>query len=507
MRIARLISQGVFLCLFLFLFIETESKGTDSLTYPARLFLDFDPLLLFTTVLSGHALAKGLLLSLGVLGLTAVLGRVFCGWVCPLGTLNSLAAGLRKWPARPSVRGWFQVKYYVLAFLLGSSLFGMQLVGFFDPLCVLVRSLTLGVYPAFNYAANAAMDAAVSANIHALTLPTEFIYNLLKKSVLAFQQPYFFQGTLVSAIFLLILAANLLERRFWCRYLCPLGALLGLVGRWAPLKRKVVAQDCNHCGLCERNCQGASECMACMNCTSACPKQAISWGLQSGGSAVEAGRRNFLRAGLSGAAAVAMSRATPAFKDTRPHPMLRPPGARPEAEFLSKCVRCGECMKVCTTNGLQPVGLELGLEGLWTPKLVPQQGYCEFNCTLCGQVCPTQAILRLTLEEKQKVKIGTAMFDHNRCLPWAHATPCIVCEEMCPVPDKAIWYETVQVRNRQGQTVEVKQPRVDLEKCIGCGACEAKCPLVDSPAVRVTSIGESRSPKNQILVTGGESPY
>jgi ferredoxin len=171
-------------------------------------------------------------------------------------------------------------------------------------------------------------------------------------------------------------------------------------------------------------------------------------------------------------------------------------------------VKCGECMKVCTTNGLQPAAFQAGLEGLWTPILMAQQGYCEYMCTLCGQVCPTQAIQKLTLEQKQKTKIGTAMFDRSRCLPWAHATPCIVCEEMCPVPDKAIWYETIQSQDRHGNPVELKQPRVDSEKCIGCGACEAKCPLVDLPAIRVTSIGESRSKKNQFLVsTGGYGGY
>jgi len=513
---ARRITQGIFLLVFLFLFIQTESKGADILKTPAKLFLDFDPLLFLATLLSGHTLMKGFLFSLITLAVTALLGRVFCGWVCPLGTLNNLVGALRKWPLKTPTRRWFRVKYLLLVFVAGASLFGMQVVGLFDPLSLLVRSLSLGVYPAANYGVNAAMDAVYRVDARALTASSEPIYNLLKKSVLAFQQPYFLQGSLMTLLLLVILGLNLVERRFWCRYLCPLGALLGLVGRWPFLKRDI-AEGCNDCGVCDKDCQGAaapdkaqgwkaSECLYCMNCDDGCPKKKLSWGFSKKGAEekLDLGRRNVLVAGVSGAAAVAVSRATPAFKETRPNPsLIRPPGALPEPEFLAKCVKCGECMKVCTTNGLQPTAFEAGLEGLWTPMLVPRLGYCEFKCTLCGQVCPTGAIQKLSLEDKQKTRIGTALFDRSRCLPWAQATPCIVCEEMCPVPDKAIWFEIVQSHDRQGNPVELKQPRVDAAKCTGCGACEAKCPIVDQPAVRVTSIGESRSKKNQFLVSSG----
>lgn len=523
-RVRRIV-QGLFLLLFLFLFIQTESKGTDTLKYPAKLFLDLDPLLFLSTLISGHVLVKAMLISLGTLVLTAVLGRVFCGWVCPLGTLNNLVGALKKWPLRTPTRKWFRVKYYILLFVLGGSLFGMQLVGLLDPLSLLVRSLSVGAYPAFNYGVNAGMDVVYKVDAKALTVPSEFFYKLLQKSVLAFQQPYFMQGTLITLIFAAILLLNLVERRFWCRYLCPLGALLGITGRWAFLKRDIT-EGCNDCGVCDKDCQGAaapdqaqgwmaSECLYCMNCDDGCPKKKLSWGFSlkaapgRGEEKLDLGRRKVLVASVSGAAAVAVSRATPAFKETRPNPnLVRPPGACPEPEFLAKCVKCGACMKVCTTNALQPAALESGLEGLWTPMLVARMGYCEYKCNLCGQVCPTQAIQKLSLEEKQKTKIGTALFDRSRCLPWAHATPCIVCEEMCPVPDKAIWFEVVEGKDRQGNPVELKQPRVDTEKCTGCGACEAKCPIVDLPAIRVTSIGESRSKKNQFLInTGGYGGY
>ncbi|MBS1192645.1 MAG: 4Fe-4S ferredoxin iron-sulfur binding domain protein, partial [Nitrospirae bacterium] len=110
-RNIRWIVQGSFLLLFLFLFIQTESKGNDELGYPVRLFLDFDPLILITTLLSAHAVAKAFLLSLVVIVLSVVLGRVFCGWVCPLGTLHNMIGSLGKRRPARDLKNWHRVKY------------------------------------------------------------------------------------------------------------------------------------------------------------------------------------------------------------------------------------------------------------------------------------------------------------------------------------------------------------------------------------------------------------
>ena len=181
--------------------------------------------------------------------------------------------------------------------------------------------------------------------------------------------------------------------------------------------------------------------------------------------------------------------------------LIRPPGSIGEEEFLSHCIRCGNCMKVCPTNAIHPTLLEAGLEGLWSPVMKMKIGYCEYECTLCTQVCPTDAIRELSVEEKQKVKIGLAFFDKNRCLPYAFARSCIVCEEHCPTPKKAIWFEALEVLNSRGEKVMVKQPQIDPELCIGCGICENKCPVADSAAVYVTSVGEARHSKNQMLLS------
>ncbi len=510
----RRITQGLFLVLFLFLFIQTESKGVDELGYPVKVFLDFDPLIFLTTLFSAHSVAKTFLLSIAVILMTVIFGRVFCGWVCPLGTINNMVGALRRKRGRPEQLPWYRLKYYILICLLASSLFGMQLAGVMDPLSLLIRSFSLSLFPTVNYGVRSLFDAIYNLNPPYLVTASELIYSFLKKSILSFQQPFYLQSAFVGGLFLLILGLNFKETRFWCRYLCPLGALLGLLSRSSILRRSV-SEGCTSCGACASACQGNadpdkqegwkdSECLYCWNCDDICPHNAVSFGFsgKKATAGMDLGRRRVINSMLLGAISVPLIRTTPLSKTGYSDPsLIRPPGSLEEGEFLRRCVKCGECMKVCITNGLQPALLEAGIEGIWSPMLVPRIGYCEYRCTLCGQVCPTGAIKRLNLEEKNKMKIGLAMIDKGRCLPWAHATPCIMCEEVCPTPKKAIWFEQARVRDRDGNEVAVAQPRVDTRLCIGCGICETKCPVVGRPAIYVSSVGESRSRSNQLLLS------
>ncbi|MFH7319992.1 4Fe-4S binding protein [Desulfurivibrio sp. D14AmB] len=543
-RTLRVVSQGLFLLFFLFLFVQTEGKGADELGWPVRLFLDFNPLILLTTLLSAHSAPSAFFLALIVVVITLLLGRVFCGWICPFGALHnlvSLAAGRGRALARHPA--WFQLKYLTLILLLAMAALGSQQAGLLDPITLLIRSLSVGVYPAFSYAASAFFDTVYHLEIGGITAVSEYIYGLLRDTVLPFQQPFFSQALLITLLFCGLLALNLYERRFWCRYLCPLGALLGLLARWSLLSREV-AEGCTDCGACAGHCPGGAEphgllskplsgkagtakrppnsptppwrkneCHACFNCDDLCPQKLIRFKLRRPGRSNPAtpapapvatgpdlGRRRVLGTAAAGLIAVPLLRVSRP-PEGRANPLLiRPPGSVPEKEFLARCVKCGECMKVCLTGGLQPTLLEAGLEGIWTPMLIPRMGYCEYHCTLCGQVCPTGAIKRLPVADKVRVRIGLAMFDRDRCLPWAYGRPCIVCEEVCPTPKKAIWFEEVETRDRDGALVRVKRPHVDLELCIGCGICETLCPVTDKPAIRVTSIGESRSRENQLLL-------
>ena len=510
----RKITQGLFLLLFLFLFIQTESKGNDTLGYPVKLFLDFDPLIFITTLLASHGqkIPLAFFLSLSLILATVVLGRVFCGWICPLGTLHNIVGSLKR-SHPPKIRtGWNKAKYYILFMLVASSVFTLQLAGIMDPISLLIRSFSLSIFPLLNHGIRALFDSIYNANIPGTVNLSEPIYDFLKSYFLSFRKPYYLQAVFIGSIFITILGLNFLERRFWCKYLCPLGALLGILSRYSLLKREV-SEGCTSCGICASRCQGGAihekndvwnntECLACFDCDDVCPQKAVTFGLgRKMHPSMDIGRRHVMLSFASGMLTVPLVRSTPFSRtDFSNSVLLRPPGSLEETEFLKRCVKCGECMKVCLTNGLQPTLLEAGLEGLWSPRLIPRIGYCEYRCTLCGQVCPTGAIRSLPLEEKMKIRIGLAMIYKGRCLPYAHSTPCIVCEEVCPTSPKSIWFEESRVKDRSGKEIIVKQPHIDLDRCIGCGICEAKCPVGNRPAIYVTNIGESRSKTNQLLL-------
>ena len=341
-----------------------------------------------------------------------------------------------------------------------------------------------------------------------------------------FKQPHFRQGIFLGILFIFILSLNLRVTRFWCRAICPLGALLGIVSRWAVLGLQKDAKTCNDCNRCVLRCQGGddpiggapwrkAECLMCMNCVEACPEHSLAFKFFPQGPAPIEGpdlqRRKAFTGIAAGVVAIPLLRTTAGLSAGHDEHLLRPPGSLRESDFLQRCIRCGECMKACPNNALHPAITEAGLEGLWTPVVVPRIGYCEPSCVLCSQVCPTGAIWEITAKEKgwvvdvggsdrKPIRIGTAFYDRGRCLPWAMATDCIVCEEWCPTSPKAIYVQQGEVIDANGQTKILKQPRVNPDRCVGCGACVHACVLQDLPAIAVTSVGESRSRDNQILL-------
>jgi ferredoxin len=266
--------------------------------------------------------------------------------------------------------------------------------------------------------------------------------------------------------------------RFYCRFVCPLGALFGVLVRWTPWRIGKRQGECSGCELCENNCEGACdpfgkihphECLLCMNCLRACRQAQMTYGphRSAAGEVPSPGltRRGFLTAAVSGLAAVPVVRLAGLVNQNWNPGVVRPPGALAEEDFLQRCIKCGQCMRVCPTNIIQPATLEAGLEGLWTPLLNFRVGTsgCQLNCIACGNVCPTSAIRPLSLDEKLgrggfaergPVRMGTAFMDRGRCLPWAMDVPCIVCQENCPVSPKAIYVrEEFQVVRDGARTI------------------------------------------------------
>lgn len=443
----RKISQSFFFILFIWLCIVTTfgEKFWQLRGWPVNIFLHLDPLTAITTVLSTNKLYAPLLWSVVTIILTVLVGRFFCGWVCPFGSLHQGISFLahKKKTARELVelhkyRRSQNIKYYILViFLVMAVLPGMETIqtGLLDPISLSARTVNILLLPVADNSVN-----ILSATDH-----------------------FYQTAPLILAVFLIFVILNFFIPRFFCLFICPLGALFGILNRFA-IWRINRNSNCTDCKLCNKYCQGScqpseniklSECLLCFNCLDDCKYRAIDFNTASCDTVQvqpDMSRRGFIAAVFTGLLTMPAIKLLARSADT--DSLIRPPGALAEREFVKRCLKCGQCMRICPTNVIQPAGLEHGLESLWTPVMNNRTGSsgCQFDCTACGQICPTSAIRPLTLTEKLgkgdfsskgPVKIGTARFDRARCLPWAANTPCIVCQENCPVSPKAIYTRTV----------------------------------------------------------------
>ena len=509
------------------------------LPYPVEAFLLADPFVATMTVFSTHTVYRGLLWSVGLLALTLIFGRVFCGWICPFGTMHHFFAWI--WPSNygrggsrveaNKTHGYQRVKYYLMYAFLLASLAGSAIGGLFDPICIAVRAIGLGVIPALQYGLGRGLSEVANVPVRPVQTVADKSQDFLATTVWQSHQFYFHQTWFILFLLIAVLFMNRFIPRFWCRVLCPLGSFLGVFARFALFGMEKDHAKCTDCNLCLVNCQGADspqggvkwrqdECHMCLNCETACPEDVIKFRFlpnrKSSIQKPDLQRRTLLATAAAGAASIPALRIADSLDANYHAKLVRPPGAVEERGFLERCIRCAECMKVCPNNALHPAFFEGGIEGLWTPILIARIGYCEHSCVLCGQVCPTGAIQKITEDQKlgrgmPPIKIGTAFYDHGRCLPWSMQTPCIVCEEFCPTSPKAIWVEEVEAEVREKtfgaageapamKKVKLQRPHVDPSLCIGCGACEKVCPVQDQPAVYITSVGESRSKTNVILL-------
>ncbi len=501
MKTVRRVSQIFFLLFFLLLFL--------SATYPLKFkipvdfFFRLDPLLAISSMVSARAFISTFIWALFILILTIVLGRFFCGWVCPLGTTLDSVSFIFKNKAGRSYKKIKWLKYGILIFLLIGAIFSSQVVWFFDPIALIARSLTLTIFPIATLIANALFGLLF--NLESLQGPLIKVQGLFSSTFLPSELTFFRMSGWVLLIFLAIIAAEFVSRRFWCRNLCPLGALLAFFSKFQILRRKVKA-GCTQCGDCEKICKmdaieedflstDGVECIQCFNCVKPCPPSVtkINFTGERKPYKLDLKRRRVIASALAGLASVGIFKTSFVSRNSKTN-LIRPPGAREENDFLDRCVRCHKCIKVCATSGrfLQPSFLEGGVEAMWTPVGVARYGYCEFNCVMCTEVCPTDAIHELDVETKKKTVIGLAYIDRNRCIPWYENEDCIVCQEHCPTPQKAIELKQEKVTHFDGSERLVKRPYVREDLCIGCGICETKCPIEGRSAILITPQGEQR---------------
>ncbi|MCL6471659.1 MAG: 4Fe-4S binding protein [Firmicutes bacterium] len=487
----RRIIQAFFLVLFLILLVIAARPIT--LPFPAQLFLSSDPLIALTAVLAGLPLVTALLYSLITLIVTFLFGRIFCGYACPMGTFIDLFSPLAKLLNidQKAFRKLKTVPLAMLAIVLIMSALKVNILMILDPISLLTRTMTVTVFPALNFIITKASIGLYKSD--ALASGVDSTMKALNGVLVYSNGKSLDSSQWIILIFISVVSLNVLGKRFWCRYLCPLGGLLGLIGRIPLYRRKVEADACAGCLDCATVCEmdavagdgdatDTASCVLCLKCRDECPQDAISWGLKPELVMEMPSRRLALAAiGTSIATAylVPLKAAAAEAKQT----LIRPPGVSNEDEFLNKCVRCGECLKACPTNVLQPSLLQYGLEALWTPHLDFSRGSCDWSCNACGRVCPTGAIQNLTLKEKQKFVIGRAEIDRSRCYPWIAGHGCKVCYDLCPLPEKAVILKDTGRYDNSG--IRIVLPYMVRDKCIGCGICESECPVPKKKAVYV----------------------
>jgi len=504
-RLRQIVQALAFITFIMFL---VRARSLLDLGVPVELFQRMSPFAALAAAFASRRLLAFSLAALLVAASAVLVGRFFCGWICPLGTTIDVSDRLlrRFRRKKPLLYDRRRAKYYLLALFLILALLGVSWAGWFDPLCIATRSYGLVVHPWASQGIDEALGTITGVPIlgKAAERGRAGLANILD----AHPAPTYRQHALFLLIFATIVLFGLLRTRYWCRNLCPLGAMLALLGTCNLLKRRV-NDSCTACGRCPHECgMGAipenkpghtlaGECILCMNCREGCPQDAVSFGLrqlEEQREEVDLSRR-WLLGTTAGAILLAPAvRVVAGNRKGSGHPVvIRPPGALAERDFVASCIRCSECMRICPTNGLQPVLLETGLDGLWTPRLVPRLGPCDYRCNRCTQVCPTEAIRPLALPEKQRRAIGLARINRSRCIPWVGseaytkgegAPPecnCGVCEEFCPVPTKAIRFNVVRLPG----VGEIRRPYVVESLCIGCGSCENTCPVPGRAAIWV----------------------
>lgn len=436
----------------------------------AEAFLALDPLLGISTAIAARTWVWSLGWAAVILLICLLIPRGFCGYVCPLGTLIDIfdsAIGRRVNLLRARPEGWWaNLRYFILALTLISAVFGLLLSGFVAAIPVVTRGLVFILGP---------MQLGLMRDWYLV--------------------PPMNVGHFVSiAMFIIILSLGLLRRRFWCRYLCPTGALFSLANLLRLSERKV-EESCVECGKCLDACSfgaigpdyttRALNCTFCQSCGGVCPVRAINFASRcdkadlkaSATEDVSRSRRSFI-GGMAGAAAAGIT--LPKLVARPATTPVRPPGSVPENKFLQLCIRCGECFKACPNNVLQPIGFDHGFAGLWTPRVVADWAGCEPSCNNCGQVCPTGAIRALPVEEKRAARMALAIVNEHTCLPYAGREDCRMCMDECTAAGyNAIEFQRVGGEfDADGAPIEGSgflAPVVLADKCVGCGLCQMRC--------------------------------
>ncbi|MGM0375937.1 MAG: 4Fe-4S dicluster domain-containing protein [Bacteroidota bacterium] len=504
MRLYKILKKGrtslalIVLVLTFILFIDVYEWIPED-PFNTILFLQFVPSLLnFLTVFS-LVTAGGFLV---VLLLTLLTGRLYCSVICPLGILQDIVNRISRW--RSKKKRFFRFKkphpalrYTFLGIMTLAIIFGGGwIVTWLDPYSLAGRTFTYLFKPVFVWGNN---------NVIAPLLQNMEVYSFYHQSLM---QPYTLPVILSLAVIGAIGYFAWKRGRLFCNTICPVGTLLGEVSRFSFLKVRFDQGKCTRCGKCAAVCKSEcidiknysvdhTRCVTCFNCLEVCPETALSLrptstnksaepqletakpsSAKTGAESHDENRRKLLVTGLAlltGSRIYALKKnqmpenQQDLLRNVKENPVA-PPGAGTIKRFNETCTGCSLCVAACPTGVLQPALTEYGISGFMQPHMDYATSYCNFDCIRCGDVCPTGAILPITMEDKHLTQMGKAIFVKQNCIVYTDETDCGACSEHCPT--KAV----NMVPYKNGLLI----PEVDQSICIGCGACEHPCP-VDQP--------------------------
>jgi polyferredoxin len=428
-----------------------------------------------------------------MVGITLLFGRVYCSVVCPMGIFQDVVSKISKLVSRKKKRyayrknnpvlRWSVVGITIITFCLGYTL----ILGFVDPYSAYGRILVHLFKPVY-----------LMGNNLLATVFNHFGNYTFYRIEIEMQSLYAFFLGIFTLCFVGFLAWN--SGRLYCNTICPVGTVLGYVGKFACFKIRMKPDTCNHCGLCAKECKAScidskagtvdySRCVNCFNCIDSCNREGLSFTVakkkmnreSEKQKSIDEQKRQFLLSGLATAIAIPVTWAQAKTKivnggkkSVRTIP-ISPPGAATAEHLLHHCTSCHLCIAKCPSNVLKPALTEYGFGGIMQPIMYFEKGFCNFDCTVCSNICPNGALKPLSVEEKHLTQVGRVVFDETICVVHREGTNCGACSEHCPTQAvKMIPY-------KNGLTI----PFVDPDMCIGCGGCEFICPTRPYRAIHV----------------------
>jgi hypothetical protein len=439
--------------------------------------------------------------------LTLVFGRVYCSVICPLGVFQDVVSwfsGRRKkkkyrFSYSPAV-SW--LRYGMLGVFIIAMIAGIgSVVALLAPYSSYGRIVSNLFAPVYQWGNNVLAYFAERSDSYAFYETSVWLKSL----------PTFIIAA-VTFVALVVLAWR--NGRTYCNTICPVGTVLGFFSRYSLFRPEIDAEKCTNCSLCSRKCKAAcinykdhridySRCVTCMDCIDSCKHGAISYKYRFGKKEIketsETGntnnaRRSFLTGmGLvlvssavkaqekkvDGGLAVILDKKVPA----RTTPLV-PPGAKGLRNMRTRCTGCQLCVSVCPNQVLRP---STKLETLMQPEMSYERGYCRPECTKCSEVCPAGAILKLTPADKSATQIGHAVWVGKNCIPLRDKVECGNCARHCPTG------AITMVPSDADDADSLKIPVVNVERCIGCGACENLCPARPFSAIYVEGHEQHRT--------------